>query len=106
MTWHEMGNDAKARHEAATANDLAAGLSLETRLRIEGPYRKLNEEWVKAIQIYQLLWKYFPDETDYALQLAAAQTESGKGKDALETIAELRRQSADAMEDPRVDYQE
>ncbi len=104
--WSELGYDSNAKSEAANATDRARNLSQQNQRVIEGSYLRLNARWDGAIQIYQSLWTVFPDEIDYALELARVQTEAGKGKDALATIAELRQRSPQAVDDPRVDLQE
>jgi len=105
-TWSELGYDSNAKLEAANATDRARSLSQQNQLTIEGSYRRLNAQWERAIQIYQSLWTVFPDEIDYALELARVQTEAGKGKDALATIEEMRQRLPQAIDDPRVDLQE
>src|SRR5262249_50204365 len=49
---------------------------------------------------------FFPDNLDYGLRLAAAQVSAGRGKDALATIAALRRLPPPLGDDPRVDFGE
>ncbi len=104
--WSELGYDSKAKLEAATATDLARNLSQQSRLTIEASSHRLNAQWDQAIKIYQSLATFFPDETDYGLELAKVQTDAGKGKDALVTLASLRHSSKQAEDDPRVDLQE
>lgn len=105
-TWFELGYDQNARQEGAAALDLSANLPLETRLIIEGSYRQKNADWERAIDIYSELWRDYPDDTGYALELASVQTAAGKGNDALETLGKLRKSDEKAADDPRVDYQE
>ena len=104
--WMELGYDSKTKLEAAAAKDLAGNLPPRNQRAIEGDNFRLNAEWERAIELYRSLWILYPDETDYALQLAATQTDAGKGQAALATLDELRRQSKEAADDPRVDYQE
>ena len=73
-------------------------------LLIEGQFRELANEWDRAIQIYRSLWTFFPDNSDYGLRLANAQTAAGKGKEALVTIQELRKLSG--ADDLRIDLAE
>jgi tetratricopeptide (TPR) repeat protein/TolB-like protein len=104
--WTELGYDSKARLEAATAANLSGNLPPASRSAIEGNSFRLDARWDRAIDIYRSLWTVYPDEADYGLELAAIQTEAGKGRDALVTLDTLRRQSPEAVDDPRVDYQE
>ena len=105
-TWLELGWDGNAKLEAETANDLAGNLPPVNRRAIDGTNLRLRAQWDRAIELYRSLWTIYPDETDYALDLAAIQTDAGKGRDALATLDSLRRQSKEAVDDPRVDYQE
>ncbi len=72
--WSGLGYDAKALGESKKAYELSTDLSRETRLLIEGRYRAMSNEWPKAVEIYRSLYTFFPDNLDYGLQLARAQT--------------------------------
>jgi serine/threonine protein kinase/tetratricopeptide (TPR) repeat protein len=98
----QLGYDLEARDEAKKAMDLSSGLSGEDRASIEGRYFETTHDWDRAVQTYQTLRGKFPDNLEYGLRLAAAQTESGGGRAALETIAALRKLPP-AANDPRVD---
>lgn len=89
--WSGLGYDAKAVAESKKAFDLSSDLSRETRLLVEGRYRSMSNEWAKAAEIYRALFTFFPDNLDYGLQLARAQTRSGKPADALATISALEK---------------
>jgi tetratricopeptide (TPR) repeat protein len=104
--WFELGYDQNAKDEGRNAFDLSALLPLETRLNIEGSYRQKTAEWSRAVDIYNELWRDYPDDIDYALALASAQTSAGKGSDALATLDKLRSLDQRSGDDPRVDYQE
>lgn len=104
--WSALGYDAKAQEEAKRAFEIGADLSREDRLSIEGPYRETTHAWEKAIEIYRTLFNFFPDNLDYGLRLASAQTSAGKGKDALITIEALRKLPTPARDDPRLDLTE
>lgn len=102
--WSELGYDTKAKEEAADAMDRARNLPPEKRLAIEGAFREMTSEWDRAIEIYRSLWTIFPDEPDYALDLARSQIAAGQGQDALATLVKLRALTKDR--DPRVDLEE
>ncbi len=108
--WFQLGYDDNAKEEAKNAFDLSTGLPLETRLIIEGSYRQKNSDWDTAAKDYSDLWRFYPDDTDYALELASVQTAAGKGTDALATLDNLRgssqRGAAEPKSDPRVDFEE
>ena len=100
--WELLGYDEKARGEAKYAVERSGGLPPRDQRLIEAEYHELNSQWDQAISIYQALWVLYPDEPDYALALANAQTAAGKGQDALDTLAKLGNQPQ-MKEDPRVD---
>ena len=106
QAWRSLGYDQKAKQEAQKAMDLSAGLSRERRLLIEGRYRESTAEWDRAVEIYDALFRFFPDSLDYGLRLSTVQTEAGKAKDALTTVASLRKLPAPVREDPRIDMAE
>lgn len=101
-----LGYDSNAQAEAKKALDLASNLSREDRLSIEGRYRELNREREAAVEIYRALYNFFPDNIDYGLRLARAQTRANRASDALETIATLRKLAEPVGTDPRLDLQE
>ena len=90
-TWSGLGYDARALAEAKKAFELSNDLTRETRLLVEGRYRAMNNEWAKAVEIYRSLYTFFPDNLDYGLQLARAQSRSGKPLEALATISTLEK---------------
>jgi tetratricopeptide (TPR) repeat protein/TolB-like protein len=99
--WELLGYDEKARGEAKLAVERSGGLAPRDQRAIEAEYHAMNSEWDQAISIYQALWVLYPDEPDYALALANAQTSAGKGQDALGTLAKLGEQ-AQMKDDPRI----
>lgn len=106
QAWSQLGYDQKAREEAKRAFDLSTGLSREDRLVIEGRYLTATKDWPKAIEVYKSLYTFFPDNLEYGLRLADAQTHGGKAKDALATIEDLRKLPPPTSDDPRIDLQE
>jgi eukaryotic-like serine/threonine-protein kinase len=104
--WAQMGYDAKAREEAAKAFRLSHNLSRDEQLSIEGRYRDLSNDLPAAIEIYRTLRTFFPDDLGYALRLASAQSRSGQGKSALQTVALMRSLPETANQDARIDIAE
>ncbi len=104
--WSALGYDGKARDEAKAANDLAAGLSQEERLLIQGRYLETIQDWSHATEIYWTLWSLFPDNLDYGLRLATAQTAAGRLDEALATTTALRSLPAPSGQDTRIDLAE
>ena len=101
-----LGDDAKAKAEAKLAYSLSTGLPREERLFVEGRYYETIGSRDKTTDIYRALYGFFPDSVDYGLRLAAAQTDSGKAKEALATLDELRKLPSPAADDPRIDLEE
>ncbi len=104
--WATLGYDARARQEAKSAFDLSARLPRDQRLAVEGRYRDASGEWARAIDIYGALIAFFPDNVEHGLRLAAAQSAAGRGREALDTLARIRRLPPPASEDPRIDLTE
>ncbi|MFZ1031153.1 MAG: tetratricopeptide repeat protein [Candidatus Acidiferrales bacterium] len=106
LAWSTLGYDAMAKQQAEKASELSGNLPREQRLWVEGRYRETTHEWPKAIDAYKSLQDFFPDNVEYGLRLVEVQTTASQGKDALETLAQLRRLPAPAGEDPRIDLAE
>jgi tetratricopeptide (TPR) repeat protein/TolB-like protein len=104
--WTTLGYDANATEAARKAFALSSNLSREVRLSMEARFRETAGHWAKAIEIYGALLAFYPDNVEYGLRLAAAQTTGGKGAEALATLAALRKLPAPASEDPRIDLTE
>jgi eukaryotic-like serine/threonine-protein kinase len=101
-----LGFDAKARDEAKIAADLSASLPREQRLAVQARARALSGNSKEAIQAYAELWRLFPDNLDNGLDLARFQTSAGAAKDALTTLAALRKLPPPSGDDPRLDLAE
>ncbi len=101
-----LGLDDRARREAKQAFDSSAGLGRVEQLEIEGRYREMDGDWPRAIQVYQALFTLLPDDLEYGLLLASAQTRGGKGLDALSTVGILHNLPAPLRDDPRIDLRE
>jgi tetratricopeptide (TPR) repeat protein/tRNA A-37 threonylcarbamoyl transferase component Bud32 len=102
LAWSRLGYDAKARDEAKRAFDLSANLSREKRLQVEGRYRETTREWNKAVEIYQTLWDFFPDNLEHGLSLVQAQISANKGKAALATAEALSKGLPSERDDPQI----
>jgi tetratricopeptide (TPR) repeat protein/TolB-like protein len=104
--WSQLGYDANALAESKRAFELSSHLLRQEKLSIEGQYREDSRDWNKAVEIYQSLWVFFPDDVEFGLRLADAQISAGNGKDALQTIKALRALPAPSRDDPRIDLTE
>jgi serine/threonine protein kinase/Tfp pilus assembly protein PilF len=100
--WSSLGYDSDARREAKKALDEAGNLSREKHLLVEARFYETSKDWGKAIEAYQTLFSFFPDNLEYGLQFANAETAGGRGKDALESLATLGAGTR-TKGDPRID---
>jgi eukaryotic-like serine/threonine-protein kinase len=101
-TWSSLGYDANAQQEAKRALDEAGNLSREKHLLVEARFYETSRDWPKAIEAYQTLFSFFPDNLEYGLQLANAETAAGRGKDALKSLAALDALKVQTNRDPRI----
>ncbi len=110
--WQALGYDREAEAEASRSYQLATDLSQpadlpqQDRLMVAGRYWEMSHDWNQAVQTYTSLFDFFPDNIDYGLALANAQTAGGRGKDALVTVARLRKLPPPARDDARIDLAE
>ncbi len=104
--WAQLGFDEKARNEARQAASLAGQLPQSEQLWVEGRFRESTHEWDKAIDVYRTLLGLYPDNLEYGLRLAGAETSAGSPKDALAAVANLRKLPLPASADPRIDLAE
>lgn len=104
--WNQLGYDTNSSLEAKKAFDLSSNLPRAERLLVEGRYRENSHEWEKAVEIYRALFEFFPDNLDYGIALASVEVSAGRGKDALATLAQLRKLPAPESDDPRIDLEE
>jgi eukaryotic-like serine/threonine-protein kinase len=102
-TWSSLGYDSNAQQEAKKALDGAGNLSREKHLLVEARFYETSRDWAKAIEAYQTLFSFFPDNLEYGLQLANAETAGGRGKDALKSLAALDALGVQSKENPRID---
>lgn len=97
--------DALAQREANQAYQLSASLeNADQRLSAEAQYRAMNHQWDRAIEIYKQLFAKYPDDIEYGLRLAGIEIQAAP-RDALPTIAALRRLPAPEPADPRIDIE-
>ncbi|MGO9261997.1 MAG: hypothetical protein ACLQU1_37690 [Bryobacteraceae bacterium] len=104
--WSGLGLDIRAAQEAKLAFDASGWLGRVEQLEIEGRYRTMAHDWPRAIQVYQALFTLLPDDLEYGLLLASAETRGGKAQDALGTVKVLRRLPSPPGDDPRIDLAE
>jgi len=98
-----LGYEAQARAEATKAFELSRSLPRRDRLLVEASYHEAQQDYGAAVEAYRTLWEFFPDDIEAGLRLAAAQDLAGRSKDALDTVAQMRRLPEPASLDPRID---
>lgn len=104
--WSKLGHDANAIAEAKKASELSSSLPRAERSLILARRFEISNRWENAIEIYQLLFEFYPDRIDYGLALVHAQVRGSKGKEAEETVAVLRRLSPSLADDASIDLAE
>jgi tetratricopeptide (TPR) repeat protein len=75
--WSLLGYDNKAREQSQKAVQLGTDLPHIEKLLITGRNYELNDDWNKAVETYQALWTWHPDELEYGLLVASALTHAG-----------------------------
>jgi tetratricopeptide (TPR) repeat protein len=98
--WSALGLDLRAGQEARLAFDSSAALGRVEQLEIEGRYRAIANNWPRAIEIYQALFTLLPDDLEYGLLLASAETRGGMAQEALGTVNALRGRRSPLGDDP------
>lgn len=100
--WAQLGYEARAAEEARRALDLSQGLPREQALAIEAGWRERQREWDEAARQWAALSERYPDQAEYALQLAGAQARAGRAAQALQTLDQLGRRLPALAGDPRL----
>jgi eukaryotic-like serine/threonine-protein kinase len=98
-----MGFDLRAREEAKRAFDLSARLAREDQLLVEGAYYEATSNWSKAIEKYQALWNFFPDNLGYGVRLFYQLMKGGQLDEAQHVLDQIRALPPPADRDPGVD---
>lgn len=101
--WTMLGYGSRAVEENRRANELAASLSRLDQLGIEARYRASAQQWDRAIDIYQTIFRLFPDSIEDGLNLARAQFRGRKNAEATATLERLRKLPKPEGNDPRID---
>ena len=102
-TWMALGYGTRATDEIRRAYDLAGPLDRTDGLGIEARYRVSVKQWDRAIEIYQTIFRLFPDSLDDGLNLARTEVRAQRFAEANATLKELRRLPRPAGDDPRID---
>lgn len=104
--WDSLGYEKPARDEADRAFALAGELARTDKLQIEALRAGTAGNWVRAAELYGALWEFFPDDLEWGLDLADAQSHAGRNQELEGTLAAMRKVPPPASEDPRIDLAE
>jgi DNA-binding winged helix-turn-helix (wHTH) protein/tetratricopeptide (TPR) repeat protein len=102
-TWTTLGYGLRANEESRQAYELSGSLGRLDQLGIEARYRMSAQQWDRAIEIYQSIFRLFPDSLEDGVNLARAQWRAMKVADVSATLSLLRRLPKPAGNDPRID---
>ncbi|MCC6131522.1 MAG: protein kinase [Acidobacteria bacterium] len=106
QTLAALGLPGEAELETHRALASARPLSRVDQLLIEASVHESSGRWDQAIEPYQVLFGFFPDDVDHGLRLARAQTLGGDMESARRTTSLLRALPPPASGDPRIDLAE
>ena len=98
-----MGYESQAREEAAFAVKLSAGLPREETLSMQAELALLSNDWPRAIEVLKSLVLFYPDDIDYGLKLAQAQSNGSDSAAALLTLSNIRRAGLSRADTARID---
>jgi DNA-binding winged helix-turn-helix (wHTH) protein/tetratricopeptide (TPR) repeat protein len=105
-SWRVIGYDDKSEAAAKKAFEHSARLGREDQLLVHGAYYAVIGDVPKAIEKFQALWNFFPDDIAYGIRLTHQQLLGGKLDEARRTIDQIRALPPPADTDPRVDVVE
>ncbi len=104
--WRRLGFLKRSLDFARQALDASSELDQEQRLIAQARVAALSGRQEEAIRAWTSLWTFFPDNPDYGLALADAQSGAGRAGEALKTVGRLRALPEPTASDPRVDIAE
>ena len=101
-SWSSLGYDHYAAEESRKAVELSTAVSREDRLLIEARHHYITGDYRKAAEIYKSLFTFYPDNPDFALDLANSLQLGGQDAEALQIISSVK----SVIDDPRIDLLE
>jgi eukaryotic-like serine/threonine-protein kinase len=104
--WTTLGYDSKAQDAAKAAAERSGSLPREGRLLVEANFHRAMSHWDEAVERFQALFTFYPDEIEYGLRLASTLSFAGRGEEALKVIPRLRELPPQLSGDPRIDLAE
>jgi DNA-binding winged helix-turn-helix (wHTH) protein/tetratricopeptide (TPR) repeat protein len=106
IAWRVLGHDDKSQAAAKIALELASRLGREDQLAVQGAYYEVMADLPRAIEKYQSLWNFFPENPAYGLKLVHQQLLGGRLDDARRTLDQMRALPPPSDTDPRFDQVE
>ena len=97
-----MGLDLRAQEAAKRAFDLSSRLAREDQLLVEGAYYEVTSNWSKAIEKYQALWNFFPDNAAYGVRLMYQLMKGGQLDEGQRVLDQIRALPPPIDSDPGV----
>lgn len=102
--WRQRGLRREEVAAAETAVELSGTLHRADRLWIESKLAAAKQDWARAAEARQALFRFYPDDLTRGLALVEAQAAAGDLAAADATIAELRDLPSPVGTDPRIDF--
>ncbi|HEV8582160.1 MAG TPA: protein kinase [Thermoanaerobaculia bacterium] len=103
--WLQLGYYSRAQRQSRRAVELIGNLPRKDRLWVEARYYQIHGKWEAAIQRYEALSTFFPDNVEFALSLASAQNAAGHSRESLATLEAVQHPGSTATA-ARVDLAE
>lgn len=100
--WAALGHDAQALEAAGRAGSQVEDLPRALELWVEASHLAFMARWDEAIERYDALWVFIPENLEYALRLAETQNAASRPADALATVQRIRRRAGAGHRDPRL----
>lgn len=104
--WARQGRDRTALEAARHAFRDATDLPGAARLAVEGRFRELSGDLLRARELYAARYALAPDDVENGLRLVAVSTTMGDPDAALETVVALGRDQGPVGNDSRLDLAE
>jgi eukaryotic-like serine/threonine-protein kinase len=101
-----LGDVNRAKSAARKAFESTLAFPREERLRVEALYRRLTDEWTRAVEISSAMFTLYPEDVELGVDLALDQLRAAQHAEALRTLAALRRLPPPACDDPWIDIKE
>lgn len=94
------GYDSQAAAIARDGLNRASGAPRELRLALEARMHESERVWPRAIEVYRELYRLYPEEIEYGMDLVRTLAYGGKTSESFAIIDEMRRRGSN----PRVEF--